>query len=152
MKNKTALIASVVILVLVLGGGFLLVKNLTKPAPDTTEEEEFAADLPPVDSSVVVTLEPKADKTAVVLSASNIPDGTDSLEYELSYNNEEGLPKGALGKIELDSKSEVTRDILLGTCSRNVCTYDKGVTAVKLVLKFNHPDGDTQYTKEYPLK
>lgn len=151
MKNKNAMIISVIVLIVVLGGGFLLVKNLTKPVAENTEEASFAENLPPVDSSVSVNLEAKGDNTAVVLSVSNIPQGTESIEYELSYNNEEGLPKGALGKIDLDGKQEIVRDILLGTCSKNVCTYDKGVTSVNLVLKFNHPDGASQFTKEYPL-
>lgn len=152
MKNKNALIASIVVLILVLGGGFLLVKNLTKPSDTKVEEEELSENLPPVDSLVVVDLTSKGDKQSVTLSVSKIPEGTESLEYELSYLIGEGLPKGALGKISLEGKSEIIRDILLGTCSRNVCTYDKGVTSVKLVLKFNHSEGASQFTKEYPLE
>lgn len=151
MKNKTALYVSIGVLVIVLLGGFLVVKGLKKEAPPPPQEVE-QVELSPADPSIVVDLKPKAAGTAVVLSISSIPSGTESVEYELSYLNEAGLPKGALGKIELEGKTEVEREILLGTCSRNVCTYDKGVTSVKLVLRFNHPDGASQFSKEYPLE
>lgn len=152
MKNKTVLIGSLLILFLVLGGGIMLVKNLTKPVTPASEDIGISENLPPVDASVVVDLTPKGGEQAVILTVSNIPTGTESLEYELSYLTGEGLPKGALGKISLDGKSEISRDILLGTCSRNVCTYDKGVTSIKLVLKFNSAKGATQFSKEYPLE
>ena len=130
----------------------MLVKNLTKPVTPASEDIGISENLPPVDASVVVDLTPKGGEQAVILTVSNIPTGTESLEYELSYLTGEGLPKGALGKISLDGKSEISRDILLGTCSRNVCTYDKGVTSIKLVLKFNSAKGATQFSKEYPLE
>ncbi len=152
MKNKSTLIISVLVLLLVIGGGVLLIKNLTRSATLPIEEVDQNENLPPVDDSVIVELKPGEAKQAVILTVSNIPSGTESLEYELSYLTGEGLPKGALGKISLDGKSEISRDILLGTCSRNVCTYDKGVMSVKLVLKFNSAKGASQFSKEYSLE
>lgn len=152
MKNKTVLYVSVGVLLFVVVGGVLVVKIFNKPVSPPPQAEEEVVNLPPVDSSVVVDLKPKADSKSVVLSVSKIPAGTDSLEYELSYLTGAGLPKGALGKITLGDKTEVTRDILLGTCSTGgKCTYDTGVTSVKLVLKFNSASGSTQFSKEYPL-
>lgn len=152
MKNKKTLVIAVGILVLVLVGGSFLVKSLNQPVTSPGEEEEIV-DLPPADPSIVVAVEPKPDGRSVVLSVSKIPSGTESVEYELSYLTGEGLPKGALGKISLNGASEVTRDVLLGTCSTGgKCTYDTGVTSVKLVLKFNHPSGATQFSQDYSLE
>lgn len=152
MKNKTALYVSLMVLLLVMVGGVTVVRLLNKPVTPSVPEEKIVESLPPVDASVKVDLSPKPDGKSVILSVSNIPDGTESLEYELSYTTDEGLPKGALGKITLGGKTEVTRDILLGTCSTGgKCTYDTGVTSVKLVLKFNSASGASQYSKEYPL-
>lgn len=150
MKNKTALIAAIAILLIVIGGGIFLAKSFSKPA-ETIDDEEQISNLPPVDPSVKVVVNAKPDGKAVVLSVSSIPFGTESIEYEFSYNTGEGLPKGALGKIDVNGKSEVTKEILLGTCSKNTCTYDTGVTAADLVLKFNHPDGATQFTNQFSL-
>ena len=151
MKNKTALFVSLGILLLVLIGGFVVIKNLTKAPPPPAPEEEKKTELPQVDASVKVDLIAKAGANSVTLSVTNIPEGTDSIEYELSYLTGEGLPKGALGKIDLKGNTEITRDILLGTCSRNTCTYDQGVKSVKLVLRFNSATGASQFSKEYPL-
>lgn len=153
MKNKNALIASVVLLLVVIVGGVMVVRWLGAPGNPQSEEEEQRVQLPPADPSIVVDLQSKPDSRSVILTVSKIPKGTTSVEYELSYLTDEGLPKGALGKIDLNGKTEVNRDILLGTCSTGgKCTYDTGVTSVQLVLRFNHPDGATQFSHEYPLE
>lgn len=152
MKKNTTLLVSLGVLILVIGGGVLLVKSLSMPVSTSPEEEEEVVQLPPADPSIEVTLGKGSDSKSVDLTVAKIPTGTESVEYELSYITGEGLPKGALGKISLSGKDNVARNILLGTCSRNTCSYDTGVTSVKLVLRFNHPDGATQLTKEYPLE
>lgn len=136
---------------LVVIGGLMIVKGSNKVRPQATPAPKNL-DLPDVDPSVVVDLNAAKDNKSVVLSVKNIPEGTEAIEYELSYLTGEGLPKGALGEIKLNSDTEIERDILLGTCSRNTCTYDTGVTSVKLVLVFNHPDGDSKFVRDYPLE
>ncbi len=131
--------------------GFGMWKFVFAPSPETVVEEE-EIELPVVDSSVKVDLVARDDKKAVTLKISSIPKGTESIDYELSYDTSAGLPKGALGTIRLkDGESSVEREILLGTCSRNVCKYDEGVTKINLVLRFNHPKGSSQFQKEYVL-
>ena len=150
MKNKT-LVISIVVLLVVLVGGFMVIRGSGKPEVKPIASPKNL-DLPDVDPSVVVDLKAKSDGKSVILTVSNIPEGTQGIEYELSYLTGEGLPKGALGKISLQSEKEVERDILLGTCSKNTCTYDSGVTSIKLVLIFNLPGGDRKFIKEYPLE
>lgn len=154
MKQNTALYVIVGVLVVALiGGGFIASKFMGKRTDQTpVEEEEEITSLPPVDASVEVNLVSKADKRNVILTVTNIPSGTSSIEYELTYNTGAGLPKGSLGKIETAGKSSLEREILLGTCSKNTCSYDTGVTQVSLVLKFNSADGASQYTNEFPLE
>src|SRR3989344_402419 len=152
MKNKSALIISVVVLAVVLIGGFLVIKNLTQPVAPVIEEEEEVSNLPPADPSIVVNVTPKSDGKAVIMTIAKIPLGTQSIEYEFNYTTGEGLPKGTIGKIDVNGKSELEREILLGTCSKNKCTYDTGVTSVNVVLRFNHPDGATQLSKDFSLE
>lgn len=152
MKNKSALYISIGLLLIVVFGSYLAVGNLFKKPQTQIIEEEQQIDLPPVDPSVVVDLQPQTGGKSVLLTVSKIPVGTSTIEYELSYITGEGLPKGALGKITLSNKTEVERDILLGTCSTGgKCTYDLGVTSVNLVLRFNSDSGATQFVKEYSL-
>ena len=152
-KNKSALYLSIGLLILVVIGGFFVIKSFKKPATQPSEETEQKVELPPADPSITVDLKPKPDGKSVFLTVSKIPSNTESIEYELSYLTGEGLPKGALGKITLNGKTDIERDILLGTCSTGgKCTYDTGVKSVNLVLKFNTSQGATQFTKEYSLK
>lgn len=152
MKNQTALYVSIGVLVLVLLGGFMIVKSFNKPVPEEIEEEEQFSNLPPADPSIIVDVKAKPDGKAVIITISHIPGDVESIEYELSYNTGAGLSKGALGKIDVNGKSEVTKEVLLGTCSKNTCTYDTGVIAVNVVLKFNTPDGASQLTKDFSLE
>ncbi len=57
----------------------------------------------------------------------------EKVEYELIYYLKDGLSRGAMGEIEL-SNGEGEKEILLGTCSRDVCRYDEGVTGGKVII------------------
>lgn len=152
MKNKQIYIIVGILVALLIGGFGVWKLVLSNPSQDAVEEEEEEIVLPPVDDSVEVKLVARDDKRAVILTVSNIPDDTTSIEYELSYNTAAGLPKGAIGKIRLKNESSIEREILLGTCSRNVCRYDEGVTEVELVLRFNASDGGaSQFQESYEL-
>ncbi|MBL7159780.1 hypothetical protein ISS85_04845 [Candidatus Microgenomates bacterium] len=150
MKNKKTLIIIAVLAVLVIGSLFLKTKMSGKtevvPTPTPTVV------LSKVDESVEVDLVSRSDGKAVTLTISQIPPETTSIDYELSYETGAGLPRGVLGTIHLEKgEEEVERKIDLGTCSRNVCTYDTGVETISLVLKFNSPDGSSQFQEEYEL-
>ncbi len=152
MKHKTTIIAAIVLLG-VLSGGFFVIRSSPKTQPQPSSTKKLNLDLPDVNPAVVVNLQKTADGKSVVLTITHIPEGTTSIEYELSYNTEEGLPKGVLGEIELHGNTQVERDILLGTCSAGGrCTYDTGVTQAKVVLIFHHPNGNSKFVKEYPLQ
>lgn len=131
----------------------MLFKKLTRPVSTTTSDNpENKEDFLPLDPSVVVDLTPRSDGKAVNLTVSNVPAGTDSIEYEISYDNDKGLRKGANGKITVKGEKEISRnDILFGTCSKSVCTYDTGVTSVSLTLRFTTTKGVSVFTKDYPI-
>lgn len=79
----------------------------------------------------------------------NKPDGIDSIDYDISYDaiSDDGqtVNQGLTGQL---SKSDVQNSVLqtknreLGTCSTGgKCRFDKGVKAVKLLLKITKNDG-----------
>lgn len=108
--------------------------------------------LPTISDDVQVDLTATRDKHAIILKISNIPQGIESIEYELTYITASDLPRGVLGKITLQGESEIVRDdIVLGTCSSGKCVYDEGVTTVDLSLKFNSPGGAKVFHKSYDL-
>jgi len=149
--KKNYLIAAGLILSLVLlflifkmigSGGRKEEGVLPTPIPTVT--------LPPIEESVEIDLLPRDDKRAVILKISRIPEGVKTVEYEITYEAKSGLSKGVIGKIELKEKEDsISREIVLGTCSRNVCVYDENVRKVNLALRFTGPSGSRSFQKEY---
>jgi hypothetical protein len=153
MKNKQMMIIGAVILVLVvLIGGFVLVKGNKKDTTETRKDILPQTDvIPTVDSSVKVELTGINSNKEVMLAISGIPKDTLTVEYEMSYLSNGSLPKGVIGTIDLDGKDNVERKITLGTCSSGTCVYDTGVQSVKVSLKFNGSYGSKAYDHEFPL-
>lgn len=64
-----------------------------------------------------------------------------SISYELTYSSSKG-PQGAGGTIKVGTKSKnLSRKLLLGTCSGKVCTYHKNVKDIKLSVDFKLKTG-----------
>ncbi|MBI5465522.1 hypothetical protein HY946_02840 [Candidatus Gottesmanbacteria bacterium] len=154
--KKPALILVSVLFIVILGGIFLFKDRIfpkkEELAPTPTPSAHFT--LPEQkEERIEVDLTPRYDKKAVILKISKIPTDVTSIDYELSYEAKGGLPRGVLGKVDIKAGQQtILREILLGTCSRNVCVYDEGVKKVSLTLKFNKSSGQsTGFNQEYEL-
>ncbi len=76
---------------------------------------------------------PRRDGNALVLNLKRTS-SYDSISYELAYNAE-GIDRGVVGDIKTnEKKGEYEQEVLFGTCSKNVCKYDKGVENGTLTL------------------
>jgi len=80
----------------------------------------------------LVLLSPKEKGHELLLQVKGTKN-TDSLEYELIYELEDGLTRGASGEIEL-AQEEGEKNILLGTCSSGTCKYDEGIIGGELTI------------------
>ena len=143
----------IVIVLLVLGAGFFIVRKITsgKLAEDIEPTPTIMA-YPTISDDITVDFTARGDKKAVVLTVSGLPFDLESIEYELTYTTGSGLPRGVLGKIMIDGEKEITRDdIVLGTCSSGKCVYDSGVESINLSLKFNQASGIKIFQKTYSL-
>lgn len=142
--KKNALIVGLVAVVVAGFVGYLLWTRLQIPTPQVQQEEQNIKQLAPVDIGLELSL--RSDSKAVIIKATKV-DGIKSLEYELTYDaqvSEEGethsVPRGAIG--ELKTKGAVAQaEVDLGTCSANVCKYDKVVGSIKVVIRVNFEDG-----------
>ncbi|MGB9706627.1 MAG: hypothetical protein ACPLXP_00935 [Microgenomates group bacterium] len=151
MKKNLAI--ALIVLVCLLVGGILAAivlkgqksSSSTKltPTPAQITQELSSEELP------VVRLIPRADKRELTLEIKNIKNAN-SIEYELTYLSK-GLSRGVVGTIKLNGETSITRKILLGTCSRNVCKYDEGVTDGKLTLRLRGPEGVIKAIADFDL-
>jgi hypothetical protein len=147
MKDKKVLISVVLVVLLLVGGGayaFLGNKTQTskQPAQASSEDEQPVLTLKPED--IGLTMQLRNDKKAVRFVIEK-PEGIKAVEYQLSYTKEvdgEQLPEGLIGdaKFNPGDKQIAIEYRELGTCSKNVCRYDKVVSPVKVTLKVTKDD------------
>ena len=153
MKKGLTTFAVVFGFLALLGGGFFLISKKRK----TSRVEEIA---PPestgrlIETSLeerpYVILVPRTDGREFTLEISRIKNAK-TIEYELVYfsNN---LSRGAIGSIDVDNQTSISRKLLLGTCSRDVCKYDENVTEGSLTLRFRSPDGVRKFVTDFHLQ
>ena len=138
---KQYVVVGVVIIILVAGAISFMVKGTASSKEKGEKEsvfEELAPNIPPVDSSVKASLK---GKTESVITIKGVPDGTDMIEYELSYSTKEGSIEGVFGTIEVDG-DEAKEEVTFGTCSSGVCRYHNIDGPVSGVFKFSGDYGD----------
>ena len=152
MKKEIIILISVLVVII---GGFFFIKAKSKPAKKAipTPMPEVEEVLPTVsEDEFNATLTPRYDKKAVILKIEKIPGGTKTIEYEMTYDTE-GVERGVMGTITVKPEEKtINREILLGTCSKNVCVYDKNVEEIKLVLRIETDKGYKSWSKEFSLE
>lgn len=152
--KKSGLIVGIVLAVLIVIVAGFLVFGKSKPSSSTTTKatptpEPVSVEISPEDLPSV-RLIPRADRRELTLEIKNLKD-IKTLEYELTYLTKEGRTQGAVGSAELNGETSITKKILLGTCSRNVCRYDEGVTNGSLLLRLRGTSGVTKITADFDL-
>lgn len=98
-----------------------------------------------------VTLTPDQNKQLVMLKITKISADIKKIDYELVYNTN-NVQRGVLGTLDLKAGEDfVEKKILLGSCSKNICVYDKNVTNLQLTVKFTGQAEPLEFQKEYSL-
>jgi len=143
MKNKNLAIVLTIGLLVLVGGAYFVVSSKKEapesitPEPQIVPEEKINT-LSADDIGLILTTGNNNRK--VIMEVANIGD-ISSLDYELSYMSKGDIPRGAIGHIDIKSKTRpVRQEIVLGTCS-DVCHYDEDVSDIKLILKVAKIDG-----------
>lgn len=150
--DKKIIIGIVAVLVLFLGvGGFLYFKSQGSGGDETSEEESLDANLKELQpEDIGLTAEINAKKDGMNMRITKL-DGIESIDYEATYDAEVKDGKEILtttkgfgpSTIEIEpGDTEIVRDdLLFGTCSKNVCTYDKVVSDITFNVRVNYKDG-----------
>jgi hypothetical protein len=149
-EQKKYLIIGAVLILLFIIGYWLLAKN--KP-PKTENKEALPTEvlIPTIDNSVRVSLTDLGNGKEVALKIVNVPKGTESVDYELSYNTAQQGLQGVIGTINVSGETSYEKKITLGTCSSGTCVYHQVVGKIKLSLKFNGSYGEKVFEKEYSI-
>ena len=128
-KTKKIILAVSAVIIIGLVLWFTVFKK-PKSAPQTLVVEQ--AQPLSFEEMPLVLLSPKEKGHELLLQVKGTKN-TDSLEYELIYELEDGLTRGASGEIEL-AQEEGEKNILLGTCSSGTCKYDEGIIGGELTI------------------
>ncbi len=146
--KKYLIIGGVVVLLVV--GYWLFARNtiVKKQTADETPTEQV---LPTVDSSVKVSLKAVSANKEVSLEVSGMPAGTQSVDYELSYQTAAQGLQGVIGTVSSDGQTSFKKQLTLGTCSSGTCVYHQVVGKINLTLKFTGDYGEKLFEKEFAL-
>jgi hypothetical protein len=140
IKKYKPYLIGVGVLLLILGGIFWFVKG-RRPAEPEEQPEQLAPEWS-LEERPYITLTPREDGREFKLRIEGIKD-TELVDYELVYFAND-ISRGVTGTIELEGKTSAERDLLLGSCSKNVCKYDENVTEGTLTLRFQNSEGQVR--------
>ncbi len=151
-KNKKIVVGVVVGILLLVS---IVVISGGRKNQETKEPEELLPTesvIPTVGSDVNVDLISSSAGHEVTLVIKGIPSGTNSIDYELSYQTAQQGLQGVIGTIELsEGEVEVDKNLTLGTCSSGTCIYHKVVGKVRLNLRFSGDDGEKVFENEFEV-
>lgn len=152
MKKKLLLVVIFLILIGVLAFIFLrrpVEEKIAEPTPPKKATVVSLDELDETDRPQII-LTARADGKELKLEMENLA-GFETVEYELIYLTN-GVQRGVIGEVDLTAGSKtVSRDLLLGTCSRNVCRYDPNVTGGTLNVVFRG-EKSYRYSRDFILK
>lgn len=136
MNKKLPLILLAVAAVVVLA--FVLMRGR---GTSNTSEDDNVPELP-FSQRPYTQLVPTEDGhyLNMIISNINVP-GAASMDYELYYDTAEGITQGVPGKVNLEGKNSVERELLLGSESSGKFRYDEGVDDGTLTLRFRDQGG-----------
>lgn len=104
---------------------------------------------PAVGKSVAVSARLRRDRHALTVFFGNLS-AASNVSYTLTYTTQ-GRQEGAGGSVRQDEGNSASRELLFGTCSKNVCTYHANITNMKLEVTGQLKNGKT-FTKRFKIK
>lgn len=90
----------------------------------------------------------RKDRLALILNLFNLKNYK-NVSYVLTYNAN-GVSQGVSGSINGNQPNQ-SRELLFGTCSKNDCTYHKGISSMVLEVTATTKSGKT-VVKKYRVK
>lgn len=160
MKKKIIIIVLVVLVLLGVGGYFIFArgkKQLKSTVPTLIQEEDAFPTI--ADSEFSASIKPASAANTIVFKIEKFPKGTKTIEYEISWDTEKNgniLEQGVSNssaplKIKSDDQIIPPKEFYLGTCSKNVCSPDKVVSKIRLIIRIEINKGIKIWSKEFSI-
>ena len=121
---------------------FTLFSNITYGIKKTTTAKKSAA-------TFSVSPKLRKDRKALVVYFNNLQT-TKSVSYMLIYKTN-GQEEGARGSVNPSQGSSTSRELLFGTCSKNVCRYHPNLSNMSFEVKAQLKSGKN-LIKRYKIK
>jgi len=151
MKNTKVIVILLVVGLIIFGAVFFfIVKSKDKTSSEIVVpvQVQEVVDIP-LSQRPFLKLIPRADGKEITLELYGFGSAK-NVEYEMSYDSL-GIPRGVIGESDL-SGSELVKSLLLGTCSKNVCRYDEGVSQGEITLKFREESKVKKFNSSFSLR
>lgn len=100
-------------------------------------------------SGITVSPKLRSDRRALNVNFGNLQNAS-SVSYSLTYNTST-QQEGAMGALSLNGVLNQSQELLFGTCSKNVCTYHKGIKDAKLDISYTLKSGK-KYLRKFKIK
>ncbi len=91
----------------------------------------------------------RGDRLAIIITFLNLTRFANA-NYTLTYTTN-GVDQGVQGSIPTNESASIIRELLFGTCSKNVCTYHRNIKNMKLTITVQTKSG-TMYVKRYAIR
>lgn len=91
----------------------------------------------------------RSDRLALLVTFLNLSELRD-LSYTLTYTGN-GIDQGVSGSIATAGQGSTSRELLFGSCSKNVCVYHQNIKNMRLVITAQTTSGKT-IVKKYLVK
>lgn len=142
MNKALPILIVVVVLLGVIGGGFLAFKKLSAPPAKTEtglETEDEIKDLS-LEERPYATLVP-GPSCEYTFNISQIKRSPTSVEYEIVYKNGEGVTQGATGIVKPAGSTSASKKILFGSESSGKRRCDPDVSGGSITLRYRNDAG-----------
>lgn len=100
-------------------------------------------------SGIIVSPKLRSDRKALFIYFANLQNAK-SVSYTLTYKTND-QEEGAGGTLTLDGSANATRELLFGTCSKNVCRYHTNISDMRLEVSYTLTSGK-KFLKRYRIK
>jgi len=129
---------------------FLMLTLLLMAPQLSLAKKKLSLKKTPAKSSSSVSISPRlrSDRKALLVNFSGLS-AANSVSYTLSYNAN-GIPQGVGGTIT-PTQNTASRELLFGTCSKNVCTYHRNISEMRFVVTTQLKSGK-KLTKSFRVK